>query len=170
MVDIETGLAAIGRLGSMFDAEHIEYWIFGGWAVDLHVGHVTREHDDIDVAVWLSDFAAIRTLLAVEGWAHIPFSADDGYTTYSREGVDVDLAFLARDEGGVYTPSAAGRGEWPPDSFGADVRELAGHRAHVVSLSSLLADKSQVREGADTAAKDAADVSALRSNRSASST
>ena len=27
----------------------------GGWAVDLHAGAVTREHDDIDIAVWLDD-------------------------------------------------------------------------------------------------------------------
>ncbi len=169
-MDREAGIAAIGRLGSIFDAEGIEYWIFGGWAVDLHVGHVTRDHNDVDIAVWLSDLETIRTLLAADGWTPVPAAEDEGYTTYSRDGVDVDLAFLVRDEGGVYTPSASGRGEWPPDSFGTDVRELAGRRAHVVSRSSLLADKSEVREGGDTAAKDAADVSALRSNRSPSGT
>jgi len=27
----------------------IDYWRFGGWAVDFYVGFVTRPHDDLDV-------------------------------------------------------------------------------------------------------------------------
>jgi hypothetical protein len=160
----EYQLAAIKRLDTMFERDRIDYWLFGGWAVDFHAGKVTREHADIDIAVWHTDLDAVDALLAADGWARSPASEDDGYTTYTRDRFSVDLAFLARDERDtVYTPSASGRGEWPVGSFGADVRELAGTRAHVVSLASLLADKSERREDLATAAKDAADVAVLRS-------
>jgi hypothetical protein len=33
----------------------IEWWIHGGWSVDALVGEVTREHDDLDLAVGRAD-------------------------------------------------------------------------------------------------------------------
>jgi len=40
------------------------WWIAGGWAIDLFVGRVTREHEDVEVGVFMSDQEAIRSLLA----------------------------------------------------------------------------------------------------------
>ncbi|ROR90941.1 nucleotidyltransferase domain-containing protein [Nocardioides aurantiacus] len=42
------------------------WWIAGGWALDLHVGHQTRRHEDIDVLVLREDVASLRDHLA--GW------------------------------------------------------------------------------------------------------
>jgi hypothetical protein len=28
-----------------------DYWIAGGWAVDLHLGRQTRHHKDIEIAI-----------------------------------------------------------------------------------------------------------------------
>ena len=47
-------LVALGRVHELLQREGIEYWLFGGWAVDFYVGSVTRPHDDIDIAVWRS--------------------------------------------------------------------------------------------------------------------
>ena len=52
----EVQLAAIASIGRALDQEAIDYWLFGGWAVDFWVGRVTREHDDIDVAAWRNDY------------------------------------------------------------------------------------------------------------------
>ena len=159
-------LAAIGSLDAMFDRDGIEYWLFGGWAVDFHAGRMTRDHADIDIAIWRTDAEAVARLLVNHGWAHAPDAEQDGYTTYTRAGVHVDLAFLARDEDGtVYTPLIAGRGDWPLGSFGSDVRALARTRARVVTVASLIADKSQVRDDQITAIKDAADLAVLDSLR-----
>ena len=93
---------------------------------------------------------------------HARGAEHDGYTTYTRDGVDVDLAFLARDEDGtVYTPLASGRGDWPAGSFGPDVRRLSQAQARVVTAASLIADKSQPRADPIATAKDAADVAVL---------
>jgi len=42
------------------------WWIAGGWAVDLHVGHQTREHADIDVVILREDQGALHH--ALPGW------------------------------------------------------------------------------------------------------
>jgi hypothetical protein len=43
------------------------WYIAGGWAIDLYLGHQTREHEDIDVAILRKDQADLRTHLAA--WA-----------------------------------------------------------------------------------------------------
>jgi hypothetical protein len=157
-------LAAVSRLNASFEQGGIPYWLFGGWAVDFHVGQVTRDHADIDIAVWQTDLISVGALLRADGWLQTPGQEDDGYTSYTRGALHLDLAFLARDaQGIVYTPLKAGRGEWPPNSFEADICDLAGTRAHVVSLASLVTDKSDLREDVGAATKDAADVAVLRS-------
>ena len=96
---------------------------------------------------------------------HIPRAGEDGYTSYERGGVRLEVAFLARDDQGrIYTPLRDGRGEWPNETFGDDVAELMGVRARVIGLRALVADKSIVREDAATAAKDRADLLSLNAS------
>ena len=155
-------LAALARLGDSFDREDIDYWLFGGWAVDFHAGSVTRVHDDLDIAVWAKDIARIDALLAADDWSQVPDERADGYTVYQREGVRLELAFLARDDDGlVYTPLREGRGSWPTGAFRADRAELAGVEARLVSLQSLKADKSEQRDDPVLSAKDRADTATL---------
>jgi hypothetical protein len=136
--------------------------VFGGWAVDLYAGRLSRSHGDIDIAVWITDLDQIHGLLRRAGWLHMPQPDEDGYTQYVSEGIQLDLAFLARDDNAVvYTPTADGRGEWPVDAFGDDVATLSGVRARVISFSALLADKTALRPDPSTRAKDQADVVVL---------
>lgn len=89
-------LAALDELHRLLDRHRIEYWLFGGWAVDFHAGTVTRPHDDIDLAVWLEDVGRIAALLVSEGWTHAPEEGEDGYTGYARGAVRLELACCAR--------------------------------------------------------------------------
>jgi hypothetical protein len=164
----EEQLAALASLAALFHQHTIEYWLFGGWAVDFHAGSVTRAHDDIDLAVWERDRDRIATLLAAAGWLHTPEAGADGYTGYARGEVRLELAFLARDQTGeVYTPlREGGRGGWPAQTFADDLAELDGVRARVVALSALKADKSEDRDDPRVAAKDRADVATLERLRS----
>jgi hypothetical protein len=155
-------LDALGRLDRLFDDASIEYWLFGGWAVDLHVGAVTRPHGDLDVAIWRTDYARASELLAADGWAHAPDPGEDGSTCFVRGSVRLELAFLARDERGeIYTPLRDGRAGWAAGAFEDDMGEVAGVRARVISLKSLRAEKSEVHEDAIAAAKDRADIAVL---------
>jgi hypothetical protein len=94
-------LAALARIHELLDGQGIEYWLFGGWAVDFHAGSVTQPHDDLDIAVWLKDHNRIAALLAAEGWRHAPEGHQDGYTRYERGALRLELAFLAASEEGM---------------------------------------------------------------------
>jgi hypothetical protein len=155
-------LETIGWLHTVLGEQGIDYWLFGGWAVDFHVGRVTRDHSDVDLAIWRSDLDLVSGLLEAHGWAHAPEPGEQGYTGYEREEVRVELAFLARDEAGtVYTPLPDGQGDWPAGSFGDAIAEVNGVHAHVVGLASLIEDKSGARHDPDVSAKDQADVALL---------
>jgi Aminoglycoside-2''-adenylyltransferase len=155
-------LAALARIHELLDRQGIEYWLFGGWAVDFHAGSVTRAHDDIDIAVWVEDHERIAGLLTADGWRHAPEAGEDGYTGYERGAVRLELAFLARGEDGqVYTPLRDGRAPWPGEAFESEVAELGGVRARVVRLRALKADKAEVRDDSVVAAKDRADLLTL---------
>jgi hypothetical protein len=138
-----TTLATVAWLHDTFSKEGIAYWIFGGFAVDLHVGEETRVHDDVDVAVSGSDFERAAACLVAAGFSRDPNEAA-GYSTFERDDARIDLA-----------PT------WPSDAFGDDVRELGGVRARVVTRESLIADKSERRDDPTTRAKDAADLRRL---------
>ena len=155
-------LAALARVHELLVRHGIEYWLFGGWAVDFHAGAVTRPHDDLDIAVWLEDLDRIAALLAADGWKHAPEENEDGYTDYVRGTARLELAFLARGEKReVYTPLREGRARWPDGAFENDVAELLGVRAKVISLRALKAEKSEIRNDALVAAKDRADLATL---------
>jgi hypothetical protein len=155
-------LATLAELDQSLPRNDVDYWLFGGWAVDFHAGRVTREHGDIDIAIWSDDRERVATLLLDRGWVHRPEVGEDGYTSYERNGIRLEVAFLARDERGhVYTPLREGRGEWTADSFGDEVAQLRGVRARVIGRESLISDKSIVRSDAVTAAKDRTDVATL---------
>ena len=155
-------LAALAELHQLLPRHDVGYWLFGGWAVDFHAGRVTREHGDIDIAIWSHDRERMTTLLLDRAWVHRPDVGEDGYTCYERNGIRLEVAFLACDErGNVYTPLRDGRGEWPADSFGDEVVQLRGVRARVIRRQSLISDKSIVRSDVVTATKDRADVASL---------
>jgi hypothetical protein len=76
-------LAALARVHELLERRGIEYWLFGGWAVDFHVGSVTRAHDDIDIAVWAEDHDRIASLVAADGWKRASEEDEDGYQATS---------------------------------------------------------------------------------------
>lgn len=160
-------LAAIAELDALLSRHRVSYWLFGGWAVDFHAGRVTRTHADIDIAIWADDRERVAKLLLNRGWGHRPEDGEDGYTCYERDGIQLEVAFLAQDDRGqIYTPLRDGRGEWPENSFGDDVAQLREVRARVIDRDSLISDKSIVRSDPATAAKDRADVANLQITKS----
>ena len=155
-------LSAIARTHELFIRSGIDYWLFGGWAVDFHAGSITRSHDDIDIAIWLDDHDRIAGLLGAEGWKHAPEADEDGGTGYERDAVRLELTFLVPSDGGeVYIPLHAGGVLWSDESMSTDLAELSGVRARVLGLAALKRGKSRSREDPVEAAKDRADFATL---------
>jgi hypothetical protein len=154
-------LAAIEQLHSRFLANDVQYWLFGGWAVDFLAGRVTRAHADIDLAVWQRDLDRIAALLESDGWSPTPGDAD-GAVTYQRDDVVLEMAFLARDDSGIiYTPVEGGRGEWPQHAFGDDIAAVGDVHARVIGRAALIEEKSAGYGDARAQAKDRIDIAAL---------
>src|SRR5688572_10736449 len=64
MATIPQPLPEVAELMSAFDRT----WVLcGGWAVDAWVGRQTREHDDLDLAIFHDDQLALRDYLT-DGW------------------------------------------------------------------------------------------------------
>ena len=155
-------LSALAQTHELFTRGGIDYWLFGGWAVDFHVGSITRAHDDIDVAVWLDDRDRIARLLEAEGWKHAPEPDEDGGTGYERDAVRLELTFLVPGDGGeVYVPLCAGRVLWSDEPMSTDLLELSDVQARVLGLAALKRGKSQPRDDPVEAAKDRADFETL---------
>jgi Aminoglycoside-2''-adenylyltransferase len=161
-VQDEAQLRALADLHELLDGDGIEYWLFGGWAVDFHARGVSRVHDDLDIAVWAADRVRVASLLSGAGWRVEVDESAHGYVVYVRSAVRLEVAFLARgSRGDVYTPLADGRASWPDGAFGDDVREMGGVRARVIGRAALVAEKSEVRGDPAVAAKDRADLETL---------
>jgi aminoglycoside-2''-adenylyltransferase len=157
-------LTALARVVDSLHVAAIEYWLFGGWAVDFHAGRVTRDHDDIDVAVWLADRPQIASLLEADGWRHAPEPDEDGGTGYERDSVRLELTYLVRaPDGSAYIPLRERRAPWPSDALPSVAAELGGVRAQVIPLEALARGKSRIREEPCEAAKDRTDAAVLAS-------
>ncbi len=48
-----------------------DWFIAGGWAVDLYLGELTRAHEDVEVAVFREDQAALREHFEGWGWRKV---------------------------------------------------------------------------------------------------
>jgi hypothetical protein len=157
-------LAALDDLHRCFEAASVEYWLFGGWAVDFHAGTLTRPHGDLDLAIWLRDLPRVAQLLRSAGWAHEPEGAQDGSAAFTRGAVSLELAFLQRDdaESEPYTPLPDGqRAAWAAGAFGQDVLTLRGVRARVIALAALREEKAGAHDDPVAAAKDRQDRATL---------
>lgn len=61
----------------------VHWYVAGGWALDLHLGEQTREHDDIDILILREEQAVVYAALA-QDWAL--YKADQGTLSLWEEG------------------------------------------------------------------------------------
>ena len=155
-------LAAIESLAHVLEQRGIDYWLFGGWAVDFWVGAVSRAHHDIDVAAWRHDYDVIRDSLVATGWKHTPEENEFAGTRFARGPAMVEFTFVFADEAGrVLIELGEGPVAWSQSSFGDFRPELLGVRCRSIPLATLRDGKATPREGEGDAAKDHADFEAL---------
>jgi hypothetical protein len=158
----ERQLAALVEIGACLGRGGLDYWLFGGWAVDFHVGAVTRPHSDVDLAVWMHEVEAIHFSLVGIEWQHTPAADEDGGTGYERDGVRVELTYLVSgDAGEVFIALRDQNVLWSERPLGNEVLGLHGARARVIPLELLRRGKSRPREDSGEAEIDRADFDAL---------
>ncbi|MFA9557617.1 nucleotidyltransferase domain-containing protein [Evansella sp. AB-rgal1] len=57
---------SVREIQNIFKGIPVEWWIAGGWAIDLFLGEITREHEDIDVVILRKDHLTIQKHLEEE--------------------------------------------------------------------------------------------------------
>jgi hypothetical protein len=152
----------LADVGSLLDEGGFDHWLFGGWAVDFHVGAITRSHGDVDLAVWAEDAEAIHSALGSSGWQHRPAAEEDGGTGYERHNVRVELTYLAKGGGGeVFIALRDENVLWSESPLGVEVLDLQGAHTRVIPLELLRHGKARPRDDPDEALIDRADFDTL---------
>jgi Aminoglycoside-2''-adenylyltransferase len=159
---VSVQLELIEEIDRLLGASAIRFWLRGGWALDFHLGRVTRQHADIDLVAWLRHRERIRRLLTCHGFSEVA-----GYPhpqlVLEKRGGEASFIFIARHEGQIVVP---GYEAWPfrPGAFPASEKTLRGVRARVVSIEELLHEKLHHEEwsGRPLRPKDYESIALLR--------
>ncbi len=61
--------AEVQKVSSLFADLSCQWFICGGWALDLFLNRVTREHKDVDIAIARNDQFKVRSYLQQRGWS-----------------------------------------------------------------------------------------------------
>jgi lincosamide nucleotidyltransferase A/C/D/E len=101
------------ELYKLFDQRGIKVWIDGGWGVDALLGHQTRKHDDLDVALHHSNVSALCELLEDCGYRHVPSGGSWGcnFILGDSQGHRIDVHSFEIDTSGENTFGVAYRAE-----------------------------------------------------------
>lgn len=157
-----TQFELVRELGSLLDAAGIEWWLFGGWAMDFHAGRVTRDHSDIEAFVWAQDAGRVRGVLVDAGFAAPAGTHPDEGQPFLKHGQVLGVFFLDRaGDGRVHITGRWRDWRWPSGSFDGSRRRIADIEAPAMSVAGLIEMKANFEEqpnGAPRRAKDIADL------------
>jgi hypothetical protein len=153
----------IKELTTLLKQAGMAHWLFGGWAVDFLVGAITRPHEDIDLILWLEDAPAVREVLASQGYVEAPPPPEESalHTHFSRQGQQMDVMFIRREEDGIYWSDW----RWPEGSFTELDGQLGEVICRVVSTRTLLeAKEAYLQENPDDTDREKCllDIASLR--------
>jgi lincosamide nucleotidyltransferase A/C/D/E len=134
-------------------------WIDGGWAVDALLGHQSRPHQDVDIAIQEQDVARLRELLQEKGYREIKLeiARPHNFVLGDEQGHEIDIHVLVLDANGngMYGPIDNGE-MYPADSL-TGTGFIAGQAVRCISPEWLV----KFHSGYKLKEKDFRDVSAL---------
>ncbi len=161
-----TQLGLIVEIRDALDEADIEWWLFGGWAMDFHAGDVTRNHADIELFVWLKDADAAKQALVRTGFVALPGLHPDEGQPLLKGGQEVGAWYLVCDEAGaIATPGRWADWPWPAGSFDEPRMHIGDIEAPAMSAEGLLEMKMRFAQhpyGASLREKDRADIARLQ--------
>jgi hypothetical protein len=153
-------VAATGERG-------IEVWLRGGWAMDLFLGEVTRDHRDIDWFAWTGDAGVLRAELEGRGFQAVPGLPPDQQLDLVKDGEDLSFNLLRRDrEGRVVVGGGPWAGSpWPEDMLDARQGSVGDVRCPVINPRAQIEIKRMMPvwvPGSPRREKDIADIARLQ--------
>jgi len=168
--EYDRGLSMVGSASNALEQAGLEHWFFGGWAVDLWAGRLTRPHEDIDVLVWRRDEGRVHEVILEAGWVHTPTPEDLVGTNYARDGYELQVTFVVPGaEGGVVVPVPEQPIVLSSGVLAFARRNLDDLSVRVLTLEMMLAVKGTPRPDKVGGSRDRADLAVLRSVADSSS-
>ncbi|MEU6205899.1 aminoglycoside adenylyltransferase [Micromonospora musae] len=165
----ERQLASVDDVVEAAAAAGLEVWLRGGWAMDFHLGQVTRPHVDVDWYCWRADAARLAATLTGRGWRPDPRMPVEVQLDLFRGDVEVSFAYLSRDDTGQVT---VGGGPWtgtplPAGMLDGPRGEIGSQNAPIISVAAQIEFKEMFpvwMPERPRRPKDADDVARLRAS------
>ena len=151
----------------VLDAAGISAWLFGGWGLDARIGHVTREHGDVEFWVERINADRSKALLVRAGANALATQPPTEACEFTWGDTDFSTAYFDRLSNGAFSQPDGRWSDWlfPPDSFEEEAVTLEGFPVLAMSTAGMLAMKEQypqLRNGRPWRPKDIADIRMLR--------
>lgn len=160
-------LEVIQAVTNVHSAVGISAWLFGGWGLDARIGHITREHGDVEF--WVEHINADRSkaVLVTAGANALATQPPTEACEFTWGGTDFSTAYFDRLPDGAFSQPDGRWSDWlfPPTSFEDEAVTLEGFRVLAMSAAGMLAMKEQyprLRNGGPWRPKDVADIQTLR--------
>jgi hypothetical protein len=142
------------------------WWLYGGWAMDVHAGRVTRRHSDIEFFVRVEHAEAAKAALVARGFLAPPGLYPDECQPFLRHGVEAGMWFLERrSDAANAVPGRWANWRFPVGWFDGPPGRIGDVEAPVTSIEGLLDMKETFAahpHGAPLREKDHSDIAFLR--------
>jgi hypothetical protein len=159
-------LRLIREVRDSLESVDVEWWLYGGWAVDFLYGSMTRDHSDIEIFIWEQDAASAGEELTNAGFLAPPGLHPDEGQPFLKEGVEINATYLHTNaDGTIVTPGRWADWPWLPGSFDGPLACLGEIEVPVISAEAQLDMKLRFPEhphGAPWRDKDRHDIRLLR--------
>jgi lincosamide nucleotidyltransferase A/C/D/E len=106
----------------------VEAWLDGGWGVDALLGEQTRDHDDVDLIVRVSDVPVMRDALAVDGFDPDRGEPASNFVLRDGRGREIDVHPVRFDEDGNGIYRMENGEDWIFPAAGFEGRGRIGRR------------------------------------------
>jgi lincosamide nucleotidyltransferase A/C/D/E len=128
--DPEMTAKDVMEIVQLFQQNHIDFYIDGGWGVDALLGEQTRTHADLDIAVQHKDVAQIRALLEARGYKDVlrDDTRDCNFVLGDNQGHQIDIHSYTFDSAGNHVYGVA----YPFDSL-TGTGSVNGHSVKCIS-------------------------------------
>ncbi|WP_089155376.1 nucleotidyltransferase domain-containing protein [Micromonospora sp. NBS 11-29] len=165
----ERQLDAIREVVELAGTTGVAVWLRGGWAMDFHLGTVSRPHVDVDWYCWRRDADRLAAGLGGRGWRPDPRMPVATQLDLLRDDVELSFAYLDRDAAGRVV---VGAGPWagtplPAGMLDAPAGRLNSLTVPVISVTAQIEFKEMFpvwMPERPRRAKDAADLARLRAS------
>lgn len=112
----------------VLEAADVSAWLFGGWGLDARIGHLTREHGDVELWVERFDAERSKAALVTAGATALPMQPVTEACEFVWDGTRVSTAYFDRGPDGAFGQPDGRWSDWllPPGSFTNEAVTLQG--------------------------------------------